>query len=237
MSKVNNNKGIKKSNIIIERGNNSKELFKKYSQMNTTDIKNNNNKNLQTIEGVILFTDIVDSTNKWKQFSNERQMEKAVKKLDKYVKSSKYLQNGKNFIVKTIGDAYMIYFEKSIEALDFSTDLQIYLNDPGIFIEDNVYLKVRIGMAYGQFLKFKQKIQNCTFVDFLGTIVNIASRMESKVSGNYNNIAFNLPFFIESLNIFSIIPDLNVAKSLLYCDATFGFKPTTPKTFFKRFII
>jgi hypothetical protein len=54
---------------------------------------------------------------------------------------------------------------------------------------------IRIGMAFGQAQMRSVRIQRCTMQDYLGSVVNLASRMESKVCPVTDRGAFSLGFF------------------------------------------
>ena len=86
--------------------------------------------------------------------------------------SEKY--NG--WVVKTIGDAFMIYFEASkdslINALKFAKDLT----------RSEKKYQLRIGVCSGNMESRTYRLQKVDLKDFFGNAVNTASRMESKVS-------------------------------------------------------
>lgn len=144
----------------------------------------------------ILFIDIVESSKLWKQYP--KRMKKALEKHIKLVTDITKQYKGK--IIKTIGDAYMILFtgKHSLQrAIVFSIELQHIHRDPnlGLMIyvdtqnkkpnkkhKPNKNLKIRIGMAYGEMHLVKSIVQGCKLDEYIGTTVNIASRMESKIS-------------------------------------------------------
>ncbi len=122
----------------------------------------------------IVFTDIVKSTEKWEDFPNE--MKFALEKKSEYVDNilKKYKDH---LIIKTLGDAYMISFEIPQNAIDFSMDLQNKLKKSPIFIGDK-QLELRIGVSYGDAFKSYITVQNHKLIDYLGSIINIAVRIE-----------------------------------------------------------
>lgn len=122
----------------------------------------------------IVFTDIKSSSVLWKY--SAKSMEKALTIHDKHIRKF-----SKGLIVKTIGDAYMIAFDKLEDALLFAIQYSEYDNKYPIKV-GKMYLRIRIGICYGDILMKKIKIQGKQLVDFFGSTVNKASRMESKVS-------------------------------------------------------
>jgi len=129
----------------------------------------------------VLFIDIVSSSLMWNTYSNK--MKTSLKKLDQIIKSE--LKHYKNsYIVKTIGDAYMICFDKWLDSYEFARNLQLDIIDKqkSLAVSNNMDFKLRIGIAYGEVEVENINIQNCKLKDLFGNTVNTASRMESKVS-------------------------------------------------------
>jgi class 3 adenylate cyclase len=89
----------------------------------------------------------------------------------------------KGWIVKTIGDAFMVYFSTSEDSL-FNA-----LKCSKEIIKSESKYNLRIGVCEGQMDHKTYKIQNANLKDFFGNVVNVASRMESKVS-TQGSIAF-----------------------------------------------
>lgn len=120
----------------------------------------------------MVFTDVVGSSKLWSDvpYTMARQLEEHHKLVDSL--SGKY----KGWIVKTIGDAFMVYFEPSndslLNALRFSKEI----------IKQEVKYNLRVGVCLGNMEEKTYKIQNVNLRDFFGNAVNTASRMESKVS-------------------------------------------------------
>lgn len=119
----------------------------------------------------MLFTDVVGSSKMWSD--DPQTMSQQLHKHFKVMDSLARKRGG--FVVKTIGDSFMIYFpksEKSLEnAVDFAADV--------IRQEE---LTLRIGICSGNMTAKKCRIQNVELIDFFGDVVNTASRMESKVA-------------------------------------------------------
>lgn len=119
----------------------------------------------------MLFTDVVGSSKMWSDDPQTMNIQ-----LDKHFKIMDGLaRKYGGFVVKTIGDSFMIYFgksEKSLEtAIDFAVEVLKYEELP-----------LRIGICSGKMTSKKCRIQNVELVDFFGDVVNTASRMESKVA-------------------------------------------------------
>jgi len=155
-----------------------------------TEILENKDNMLEelSIKKAILFTDIVKSSVLWAKYGNEmyegllehdKQMQKLIKPFDAY-------------IVKQIGDSFMIVFnskkEAASDALKFSIKLIEELENNPIKVGSD-QIKLRIGFAYGEMYERKTKIQNKELSDFFGNTVGTGSRMESVVSGT-NGFAF-----------------------------------------------
>lgn len=130
----------------------------------------------KNIIGTILFTDIVSSSKLWK--SSHSKMLSALKKHDNLIE--KLTKRNKGLVVKTIGDAYMLYFKSWSKALTCAMEIQYSLKTYPIKV-GKCTLRLRIGMAHGPIVKRMTNIQNKKLVDFFGHTVNVASRMESKV--------------------------------------------------------
>lgn len=118
----------------------------------------------------IVFTDVVQSSKLWSDdpITMDKQLSEHFKLVDGIAK--KY--NG--FVVKTIGDAFMVYFESNesiLDAIKFS-----------IMVLKKEKLNLRVGISSGDMEERTYNIQNSNLRDFFGNTVNSASRLESKVS-------------------------------------------------------
>lgn len=129
----------------------------------------------------VLFIDIVGSSLMWAK--NKDNMRKSLALFNKFI-SRLIKKYKKSFIIKTIGDAYMISFETWKDAYYFSLEVQYELHDNSdkYSVVKGELFQVRIGIAYGELDVENVKIQGCNLVDYFGNTVNTASRMESKVS-------------------------------------------------------
>lgn len=126
---------------------------------------------------VILFTDVVGSSNLWK--SNESYMINALETQSR--RMDKFTKKNKGMIIKTIGDAFMISFPTLENAIQCAIDTQKDLVSNPIKIGKSK-LAIRIGIASGPAMKTITSIQGKKLDDYLGNTVNTASRIESKVS-------------------------------------------------------
>lgn len=131
-----------------------------------------NGENSSGLMPSMVFTDVVGSSKLWSDDPQTMaiQLEAHHKLIDGI--SDKY----HGWIVKTIGDAFMVYFEPSkdslLNALKFSKEV--------ILMEKKYNL--RVGVCLGNMEQKTYRIQNVDLKDFFGNAVNTASRMESKVS-------------------------------------------------------
>lgn len=160
----------------------------------------------KTIDVAILFTDMVKSSNGWKNHPSEmiNALEEQSIVIDKLVKANK------GFICKTIGDSFMISFKKLEESIQCALDLQKELKENPIIISGKTVTELRVGICYGPVFESKIKIQNTTLKDYFGNTVNTAARLESGVS-KAGGVAFAITTEDASdIDVDSIIKDLNV---------------------------
>ena len=128
----------------------------------------------------MVFTDVVGSS---KMCSDDPiTMSKQLEGHHKLIHSVS--EKNKGWIVKTIGDAFMVYFETSedslFNAMKFAKE---------VILSEKAY-NLRIGVCQGHMDQKTYKIQKVDLKDFFGNAVNTASRMESKVSEVGGTIAF-----------------------------------------------
>ena len=128
----------------------------------------------------MVFSDVVGSSKMWSDdpITMIGQLEAHHKLVDSLASKN----NG--WIVKTIGDAFMVYFEPSeyslFNAIKFSKEL---------ILNEKAY-GLRVGVCEGHMDEKTYSIQKVELRDFFGNAVNASSRMESKVSEVGGTIAF-----------------------------------------------
>jgi class 3 adenylate cyclase len=133
------------------------------------------------IEPCILFTDVVGSSKMWSD--DAITMVKQLKEHHELIANLSE-QNG-GWVVKTIGDAFMIYFEPNKDSLLKA------LKCAKLIIKNEKRYKLRIGICRGPMQQETYRIQKVDLKDFYGNAVNVASRMESKIAQEPNFIAFS----------------------------------------------
>ena len=165
-----------------EKGKNNpvrSERLLNQAQRETGDVEDVNVQKTDILP-TILFTDVVGSSKLWSD--DPKTMMEQLKEHHKLVNSLSAKNNG--WIVKTIGDAFMVYFEPSRDSLEnalrFAKDL----------ISNEKKYQLRIGVCQGQMQEETYRIQKVDLKDFYGNPVNTSSRMESKVAGEAGVVAF-----------------------------------------------
>lgn len=138
---------------------------------------------MKIVDKVLLFNDIKGSSKLWKKYG--KNMYNSVQKLIKLMnKDIKDYNNA--YIVKMLGDSFMIAFDNIEDAVKFSMKINSDLSQKktAIFLDKskNNPIRLRTGIAYGKVNFYKTKIQGCELDDYFGNVVNTASRMESKIS-------------------------------------------------------
>jgi hypothetical protein len=144
------------------------------------------------MQGCILFTDVKASSKLWADHPQE--MLKLLMAHEKIIRAA--IAKYKGLLVKTIGDAVMAKFAKLINGVKCAIDIQTSLkNKPLKFNKSSDLLQIRIGIGYGSMQMRHIIMQGHKMKDFFGSSVNIASRMESKVSkvGGFGILADKMP--------------------------------------------
>jgi class 3 adenylate cyclase len=127
----------------------------------------------------VMFTDVVGSSRMW---TDDKMVMK--KRIDAHFDLiTDIVKKYDGFIVKTIGDAFMIYFKESEDSLSKAIEC-------GLEILKSETLPLRVGICQGPMQEKTYTLQNARLKDFFGNVVNVASRMESKVA-DPEGIAFS----------------------------------------------
>lgn len=132
----------------------------------------------------IVFTDIHNSSKLWK--TNPKEMYKKLIKHNNII--FKIAKENKGFIVKNLGDSYMLSFNKLLLAINFAISLQ---KEFPLIISEKEKLELKIGIAQGEVNEKEYVLQGCNLKDYFGHTVNVASRLESKVAKK-NQIAISV---------------------------------------------
>jgi len=156
---------------------------------------------MNSSEKVILFNDIVDSTKLVGKYGDKmyNELNRIITRVNKLLKIYT-----KSFIIKTIGDSFMICFDTIYDALDFSVKLDFFLMNTKSNLGVKQRVHFRTGIYSGIVNEKKIKIQNCIVKDFFGSTVNIASRLESKVS-DPDTIAIGISSNRDIINIINFL--------------------------------
>jgi adenylate cyclase len=132
---------------------------------------------IHRVKLTVLFTDIKGSSSLWSKYPDEmlRAMDWHTVQVDRLV-----CAHG-GTIIKLLGDAFMITFDTVDAAINFAVALQTAPKK--IALRPDKPLELRIGIAEGEAIERQTIVQKGQVVlDYLGPVVNLASRMESKVS-------------------------------------------------------
>jgi len=176
------------------------ERFNSFTINEKLSIKNDNIINIS-----ILFTDIVKSSELWRDHKNG--MMEALE--DQSVVFDRISKKYNGTIIKTIGDAYMIAFKTIEESIKCAIELQKKLNDNPIKI-NNKKIEIRSGICYGPVYETYIDIQGNKLIDYLGNTVNTASRVESKVCKPGNVVFSSIIKDIDNDGIEKITEDYDV---------------------------
>ena len=130
------------------------------------------------VKKCILFTDIKSSSKLWGLYP--KQMPKLLTQHEKIIRNIIYKHKG--LLLKTIGDAIMVEFNALYDGICAAIDIQSIFSDKPLVFNAVDRLQIRIGIAFGEIHIKNMLIQKYKLRDVFGATVNLASRMESKVS-------------------------------------------------------
>jgi len=116
----------------------------------------------------VMFTDLVDST-KMTESHGDLTSRELIKQHDDIIKTIIHTHHGK--LVKTMGDGTMSYFDEVQNSLSAAVAIQEKLQQVNDNKENNIPIKVRIGLNYGEGIVEEK--------DIFGDVVNVAARFEA----------------------------------------------------------
>lgn len=116
----------------------------------------------------VMFTDLVDST-KMTESHGDLTSRELIKQHDDIIKTIIHTHHGK--LVKTMGDGTMSYFDEVQNSLSAAVAIQEKLQKVNDSKENNIPIKVRIGLNYGEGIVEEK--------DIFGDVVNVAARFEA----------------------------------------------------------
>ncbi|MCK9446835.1 adenylate/guanylate cyclase domain-containing protein [bacterium] len=147
------------------------EIYEAIQVSGNTQTTNNVQSDSPVSEKAIMFTDVVGSSAKWAE-----DPETMKEQLDKHFNTiNNIAKKWSGFVVKTIGDAFMIYFKESDKTLFNAVNCAIE-------VLNTEQLPLRIGICSGDMEEKTYILQDANLKDYFGNAVNTASRMESKVA-------------------------------------------------------
>lgn len=150
----------------------------------------------------VMFTDVVGSSRMW---TDDTLVMKD--RIDAHFELiNKVVIKFNGFVVKTIGDAFMIYFKPSTDSLELAIEC-------GLSILKLETLPLRIGICQGDMQEKIYTLQNARLKDYFGNVVNVASRMESKVA-DPEGIAFSSTIPVSSSIIKKYKPTILKGKNI-----------------------
>ncbi|HMW34523.1 MAG TPA: adenylate/guanylate cyclase domain-containing protein, partial [bacterium] len=152
--------------------------------------------NLSVRHVAIMFTDLKGSTQMYQQLGDARAF-KIVRQHFDVLEQAIHAHGG--VIVKTIGDAVMASFAKTSEAVGAAIDAQKQFRtfNESMQLQDGVTIRIGIHVGNSLMVTLNNRL------DYFGTMVNIAARVEALGDGN------------EILITRNVFDDLGVKNELL----------------------
>ena len=148
-----------------------------------------------TSKACIVFTDIQGSTRLWEL--GDSSMNISMEKHNDVIRRAIELHGG--YEVKTIGDAFMVAFNKPLAGILFSMKVQLDLpkqNWPADLKLGKGGLRVRIGCQYGTVILEENPLTGRA--DYRGKTVTTASKLERKALGGSLCVASDLVAYVEN---------------------------------------
>jgi len=131
-----------------------------------------------TSKGCILFTDLVNSTEKINMLGDDNFYEHVLIKHNSILQEC--INKNRGRIIKNIGDAYLAIFRDNFDALKCCIRAQNKFKELNQERASNDQIIVRMAIHYGEYSK---KIMENGNVDVYGTSVNYAARIVSNTGG------------------------------------------------------
>ena len=151
----------------------------------------------------IMFTDIQGSTELWKRSAQD--MNAAIEQHNAIIRAVYREYDG--YEVKTIGDSFMLSFQDTISAVNAALEIQHRFKQakwPERLRLPAAGLVVRIGLHHGSTIAEENPITGR--VDYRGSTVNEASRIEAKALGGTICISRNVMWVIKAAKNRGVIP-------------------------------
>ncbi len=126
----------------------------------------------------MMFTDIVDSTKIKAEMGDEPFIDRVLRPHNELVRDRVSAHNGRE--LKTVGDAFLIGFAGSSQAVECTSEIQQRLSSSPIQAGTGP-LKVRIGLHTGSPIVYRDPVSK--LIDLSGTDVDKAARVEGLASG------------------------------------------------------
>ncbi len=126
----------------------------------------------------MMFTDIVDSTKIKAEMGDEPFIDKVLRPHNELVRDRVLAHNGRE--LKTVGDAFLIGFAASSQAVECASEIQQRLTSSPIQAGAGP-LKVRIGLHTGSPIVYRDPVSK--LIDLSGKDVDKAARVEGLASG------------------------------------------------------
>ena len=139
----------------------------------------------ETIHCVVMFADVAGSTAMYENMGDDLARERISKALNALISIS---QRHQGKLVKTIGDAILVYFTSMDDAVFAARAIQIAMEDDRS--PETVGVSIRIGMQYGSTI-----LEND---DIFGDTVNVAARIASMAKARQILLTQEIAFLVKN---------------------------------------